>query len=97
MKFKTRSQKPTHFNLAISSSIQSTSSHTVSAGSAVVLPSHPCLCLAPGHLPLTKTVYIKSFIYVAQSPCMLHVCLILPNCAMYFANVTTHSAIGKQA
>lgn len=50
MKFKTWSQKPTHFNLAISSSIQSTSSHTVSTGSTVVLSSDPCLYLAPGHL-----------------------------------------------
>lgn len=58
IKFKTWSQKPTHFTLAIFSSTHSTSSHTVSTGSTVILPSHPCLCLAPGHLPLTKTVYM---------------------------------------
>jgi len=87
MKFKTWSQKPTH--------IQSNPIHIIKhcfnrINCNITFISMPVSCTWP-------LATYKNCVYIAQSPCMLHVFLILPNCAVYFANVITHCAIGKQA
>ena len=89
-KFKTWSQKPTHFSLAMFSPIQSTSSHCFyGINCNFTFTSMPVSCTWP-------LATYKNCAYVAQSPCMLHVFLILPNCAMYFTLCHWQAGINGQ-